>query len=285
MNPMKDQNIPQPDNTAVRTALWRALHVQTDDAPHILEDEVGLQLIAPEEDWQERPDMKYTQRLRASIVARSRFIEEVMIRESEKGIQQYVILGSGLDTFAQRRQEIASQLQIFEIDQPETLAWKQKRLTETGYGLPGNLHFVPVDFEVSSWWNELIKAGFNPGKPAVIACTGVTLYLTKDAIISTLKQIAALAPGSTLAMAFYLPIELLDEEDQPMQEIAEKGAREAGTPFVSFFTPSEVLFLAQSAGFDHAEIISTSNIRNLYFSGRTDGLIPASGEIFLLAST
>lgn len=285
MNPMKDQNIPQPDNTAVRTALWRALHVQTDDAPHILEDEVGLQLIAPEKGWQERPDMKYTQRLRASIVARSRFIEEVMIRESEKGIQQYVILGSGLDTFAQRRQEIASQLQIFEIDQPETLAWKQKRLAETGYGLPGNLHFVPVDFEVSSWWNELIKAGFNPGKPAVIACTGVTLYLTKDAIISTLKQIATLAPGSTLAIAFYLPIELLDEEDQPMQEIAEKGACEAGTPFVSFFTPSEVLFLAQSAGFDHAEIISTSDIRSLYFSGRTDGLIPASGEIFLLAST
>lgn len=282
---MKDQNIPQPDNTALRTALWRGLHVQIDNAPHVLEDEVGLQLIAPEEGWQERPDMKYTKRLRASIVARSRFIEDVMIRESKKGIQQYIILGSGLDTFAQRRQDIASQLHIFEIDQPETLDWKQKRLTETGYGLPENLHFVPVDFEGSSWWNELIKAGFNPEKPAVVACTGVTLYLTKDAIISTLKQIATLAPGSTLAMAFYLPIELLDEEDQPMQEMAEKGARESGTPFVSFFNPSEVLFLAQEAGFDRSEIISTSHIRDLYFSDRTDELMPASGEVFLLATT
>lgn len=277
---MKDQNIPQPDHTALRTALWRGLHVQIDDSPHILEDEVGLQLIAPEEGWQERPDMKYTKRLRASIVARSRFIEDVMISESKKGIQQYIILGSGLDTFAQRRQDIASQLHIFEIDQSETLAWKQKRLTETGYELPENLHFVPVDFERSTWWDELLKAGFNPDKPAVVACTGVTLYLTKDAIISTLKKIATLAPGSTLAMAFYLPIELLEEEDQPMQEMAEKGARESGTPFVSFFSPDEVLFLCQNIGFCTAEIISTSKIRYLYFSDRTDGLTPASGEFF-----
>ena len=63
------------------------------------------------------------------------------------------------------------------------------------------------------------------------------MYLTKDAIISTLQQIATLATGSTLAMTFYLPMELLDEEDKPLQLIAEEGAREAGTPFVSFFMP------------------------------------------------
>ena len=54
----------QPDNTAVRTALWRALHTQEDARPFILEDEIGLQLIAPPSDWQQRPDMKYTKRLR-----------------------------------------------------------------------------------------------------------------------------------------------------------------------------------------------------------------------------
>jgi methyltransferase (TIGR00027 family) len=125
---METHNHPQPDNTAVRTALWRALHIQADAQPHILEDEIGLQLVNPEEGWQERPDMKYTQRLRASIVARSRFIEDVMIREIEKGTQQCVILGAGLDTFAQRKSGSPSTVQIFEIDQPETLAWKQKRL-------------------------------------------------------------------------------------------------------------------------------------------------------------
>jgi methyltransferase (TIGR00027 family) len=281
----QNRKIFEPDNTAVRTALWRALHIQVDANPLILEDDIGLKLIAPPEDWQQRPDMKFTKRLRASIVARSRYIEDFVTEQCRLGISQYVILGAGLDTFAQRRRDIASRLHLYEIDQPDTLTWKRQRLVELGFGIPGYLHFVPVNFETSSWWKELLKAGFDIRKPAVVACTGVTLYLTKEAIISTLKQIATLASGSTLAMTFYLPIGLLDEEDKPMQEIAEKGARAAGTPFVSFFTPNEILDLARETGFKEAKTISTSELEKLYFSGRTDNLTPASGEVFLLATT
>lgn len=50
----------QPDNTAVRTALWRALHVLIDDKPFVIEDKIGYELIKPETGWQDRPDMKYT---------------------------------------------------------------------------------------------------------------------------------------------------------------------------------------------------------------------------------
>jgi len=274
-----------PDNTAVRTALWRALHLQVDAKPYIIEDEVGLKLVAPEDGWQERPDMKYTKRLRASTVARARFVEDLIIEQSHKGIDQYIILGAGLDTFAQRRSDVSSKLQIYEIDQPDTLAWKQQRLTGLGLGVPDNLHFVPVDFEVSSWWEQLLKAGFDTNKPAVIACTGVSLYLTKEAIIDTLKQIATLAAESTLAMTFYLPIALLDDEDKPMQEMAEKGARASGTPFVSFFAPDEILDMAKNAGFKSSKTISTRDMEQSYFKDRTDGLLPASGEVFLVATT
>src|SRR5206468_7374734 len=124
-------------------------------------------------------------------------------------------------------------------------------------------------------WEQLLKAGFNTNKPAVIACTGVSLYLTKEAIIATLNKIATLAADSKLAMTFYLPMELLDEEDKPMQAIAEKGARAAGTPFVSFFAPDEILKLAHAAGFKEAETISTKDMGQLYFTNRTDGLLPA----------
>jgi methyltransferase (TIGR00027 family) len=281
----QNKKISQPDNTAVRTALWRALHVQVDAKPYILEDEIGLKLIAPPANWKERPDMKFTKRLRASIVARARFIEDLIIEQSKQGINQYVILGAGLDTFAQRRPEIASQLHIYEIDQTGTQIWKQQRLIELGLDVPEWLHFVSVDFEISSWWKQLLKAGFDTSKPAVVACTGVSLYLTKEAIIATLNQIAKLAPGSTLAITFYLPIELLDKEDRPMQEIAEKGAHAAGTPFVSFFAPNEIITLAQQAGFISVKTISTKDMEELYFKNRSDNLLPASGEIFLLATT
>lgn len=281
------KKIAAPDNTAVRTALWRALHVLIDEEPLILKDETGLKLIAPDADWQQRPDMhpEFTKRLRASIVARSRFIEELVIEQSKKGTGQYVILGAGLDSFAQRQQGIASQLQVYEIDQPATQTWKQQRLNELSFGIPGWLHFVSVNFETASWWEELLKSGFNTNKPAVVACTGVSLYLTREAIISTLKQIATLAPGSTLAMTFYLPMELLDEADKPLQQIAEKGAREAGTAFISFFTPSEIIALAKQAGFKEIKTVSTKDMEQLYFRNRTDNFLPASGEVFLVATT
>jgi methyltransferase (TIGR00027 family) len=282
-----EQKIMEPDNTAVRTALWRALHLEVDGKPPIIEDDLGLRLVAPDAGWRERPHMhpEFTKRLRASIVARARFIEDLIIDQSAHGIQQYVILGAGLDTFVQRRPDIASKLQVFEIDQPSTLAWKQKRLIDIGYNIPDYLHFVPVDFEATSWLEELLKSKFNANKAAVVVCTGVTLYLTREAIVSTLKQIASLATGSQLAMTFYLPLALMDEEDKPLQQIAEKGAREAGTPFVSFFAPHEVLALAKEAGFKEARVFSTKEMEQTYFKDRADQLLPASGEVFLLAAT
>src|SRR5438132_1190296 len=76
-----------PDSTAVRVALWRALHVQLDAPPHVLEDEIGLRLAAPEEGWRRRPDMDpdATSPFRASIGARSRFIEDLGVERAAPG--------------------------------------------------------------------------------------------------------------------------------------------------------------------------------------------------------
>jgi O-methyltransferase involved in polyketide biosynthesis len=111
---MNPEDNATPDSTAVRVALWRALHVEVDPPPHVLEDEVGLKLVAPDEGWRRRPDMDpdFTRLFRVAIVARARFIEDLVVEQAGRGICQYVILGAGLDTFAQRRQEIASRLRV-----------------------------------------------------------------------------------------------------------------------------------------------------------------------------
>src|SRR5437763_16196247 len=107
--------MPAPDETAVRVALWRALHVEVDSPPHVLEDVVGLKLVAPDEGWRSRPDMgPFTKAFRASIVARGRFIEDLVAEQVARGVGQYVILGAGLDTFAQRRPARTSRLLVFE---------------------------------------------------------------------------------------------------------------------------------------------------------------------------
>jgi methyltransferase (TIGR00027 family) len=203
-----------------------------------------------------------------------------------QGINQYVILGAGLDTFAQRRPDLASKLQIFEIDQPETQDWKRRRLTELGFGIPDNLHFVPVNFEAGdSWPEKLIANGFDVTKPAIIASTGVSLYLTKEANLMTLRQIATLAPGSILAMTFILTLDLIDAEERAQHQMVYERARAAGTPFISFFSPSEIMELAREAGFKTAKHISRDDIIQRYFTGRSDGLRPSSGEEFLIATT
>ncbi|MCX4639064.1 class I SAM-dependent methyltransferase [Streptomyces platensis] len=285
---MTDKQTGAPDSTAVRTALWRALHVQVDPPPHVLDDEIGLQLAAPDGNWRRRPDMDphATSALRAAIVARSRFIEDLIAEQADRGVTQYVILGAGLDTFAQRRPEITSRLQVFEVDQPSPQAWKRHRLVELGYDIPDWLHLVPVDFEASGdWLKQLGAAGFDASQPAVIVSTGVTMYLTKDATAATLRQISALAPGSMLAMTFLLPTELLDDADRPGLRASKEGARASGTPFISFYTPPEILALAREAGFEDARHLSGASLAHRYFADRTDGLRPTSGEDILLAAT
>jgi O-methyltransferase involved in polyketide biosynthesis len=200
-----------PEGTAERVALWRAMHVQVDPPPHVLEDEIGLRLAAPDDGWRRRPDMDpaATSGFRAAIVARARFLEDLVTAAAGRGVTQYVILGAGLDTFAQRRPEVAA----------------------------------------------------------------------------TLRQIARLAPGSTLAMTFLLPAPLLDDADRSGLQASEQGARASGTPFISFYTPADMLDLAREAGFSDVRHVPGSSLAQRYFSERPDGLRPSSGEDLLVAST
>ena len=284
---MADEQIAEPDHTAVRVALWRAMHVRADAPPHVLEDEIGLRLAAPADGWQDRPDMNpvFTSGFRAAIVARARFIEDLVAERAGRGTGQYVLLGAGLDTFAQRRQDLASRLVVFEVDQPGTQAWKRQRLIDLGYGIPQWLRLVPVNFEEgASWQAGVAKAGFDAARPAVVTSTGVSMYLTREANLATLRDLAALAPGSTVAMTFLLPLDLVDERDREGWIMSQNGARSSGTPFISFFTPDEFLDLARAAGFSDVRHVSGRDLGDRYLAGRADGLRMSTGEDFLVAT-
>jgi len=145
---------------------------------------------------------------------------------------------------------------------------------------------VPVDFEAGdAWWDRLAASGFDARRAAVVASTGVSMYLTRDAVVATLRQVAGLASGSTLVMSFMLPIELVDPEVRPGVERAAEGARGSGTPFISFFTPIEMLALAREAGFKEVEHVSAAMLAERYFASRTDGLRPPRQSEELLVAT
>lgn len=285
--PVNHSSKVEPDSTAVRVALWRALHVQVDPPPHVLEDEIGMQLIEPKDDWRSRPNMSpFTRPFRASIVARARFIEDLVAEQAAQGVEQYVILGAGLDSFAQRRTELASQMLVFEIDRPGPQAWKQQRLIELGFGIPPYLRLVPVDFEAQeSWRQRLTTAGFDTKRPTIVAATGLSMYLTRDANRALLHEVATLAPQTVFVMSFMLPIEMAEPEVRPGIERAAAGAKANGTPFLSFFTPEQMLSLAREGGFSKVQHISAAALTQRYFAGRTDGLrLPNNSEELLVAT-
>ena len=121
---------------------------------------------------------------------------------------------------------------MFEIDQQSQQTWKRQRLIELGFGVPPWLRLVSVDFAAGdAWWRSLATAGFDASQPAIVACAGVSMYLTKVAIAATLRHVAALASGSTLAMSFLLPLELADSAVRPGVRQAEEGARASGKLF------------------------------------------------------
>ena len=112
------------------------------------------------------------------------------------------------------------------------------------------------------------------------------MYLTREAIAAMLRQTATLAPGSTFAMTFLLPLEFADPDIRPGLERAAKGARASGTPFISFFTPPEMLNFARESGFRKVEHVSATQLTERYFATRTDGLRPPkNGEELLIATT
>ena len=283
-----DDQTPTPDSTAVRVALWRAIHVQVDPPPHVLEDEIGLQLAAPEEDWRQRPDMdpQATSGFRAAIVARARFIEDLVVEQAAHGVGQYVILGAGLDTFAQRRPEIASRLHVFEVDPPGPQAWKRQRLVDLGYGIPDWLHLVPVDFEAGGdWQQQLDRRRFRP-QPA----GGLRLY-RRQHVHHQRSHCRHAAPDRRARPRLHVrhdvpPAHRARRARGPSRTRDERSRRAKIRHAVhQLLRPEEMLALAREAGFKDAQHVSGTSYASRYFAGRTDGLRPSSGEDLLVATT
>jgi methyltransferase (TIGR00027 family) len=284
-----------PDVTAVITALWRRAHMLLDKEPHVFEDDVGFRLAnIPDvleaagfpagEGWLDHPAMR-ARPWRAPVVARARFVEDLVVERVGTGVAQFVILGAGLDTFALRHAEVDDGPLVFEVDQPATQRWKQARLRSLGLPVPRSLRFASFDLESGgSWVAAVVGVGFDPSQPAVVASTGLTQYVTEDTVRRTMRDVARLARSTTYVTTFILPLEVVDPRDRGLVAMTAQISGTRGTPWLSSFTPDQFLRLAEDSALRDATIISHVALTDRYFSGRRDALRPCSGEHLLIAS-
>jgi methyltransferase (TIGR00027 family) len=132
--------------------------------------------------------------------ARQTFFDHVAERQLP-GMAQFVVLGAGFDTRCYRL-PAESRARCFEVDTPQTQAVKRRLLEQTGVDTL-RVTFVAADFEKGDWLEQLVQAGFDPEKPALFLWEGVTMYLERAAVESTLRKIAGTAPGSVVAFDYF----------------------------------------------------------------------------------
>ena len=131
----------------------------------------------------------------AIVLLRNRWHEELLARALADGVDQVVLLGAGYDTTGLRLE--LGDARLFEVDAAPTQQSKREIIRRKQLPTRADITYVPCDFERDSLPQRLIEAGFDPGKPALIAWWGVSFFLTEQAVRATVRDVAELsAPGS-----------------------------------------------------------------------------------------
>ena len=215
---------------------------------------------------------------------RARFVDEEVERAVHRGVDQYVVLGAGLDSFAWRRSDLTTRLDVYEVDHPATQEWKRARVDDAGLGWPPRLHAAAVDFALGDGFAQpLVDAGFDPTRPSIWSWLGVVVYLPLEAVGAGLRSVGSLAaPGSRLITSYTVPRELMDADALEFDDLARAASAADGEPHVTFLTPDAMEALARAAGWPSVESIDPLSFAP-WFEHRRDGLRPVSYEWILVA--
>ncbi|GGP16917.1 class I SAM-dependent methyltransferase [Oceanobacillus neutriphilus] len=283
--------------TSLISAFGRAYHSKY-DTPKIFDDFIAKDFITQKEfsdirenmiggiqffnaqianEFQNDPEeiLKWITQVQLSPtpLARAAYCENVLFHEISQGVEQYVILGAGLDTFCFRYPNLNNSLEIFEVDHPATQNFKKGRLAEANYQIPDNLHFISADFTKNFTVQNLIEEGFNTDKKTLFSLLGVSYYLTKGEIASLIDKLFAKIPSGSSIVFDYADENLFIEKGlsnrvQNMVQLASAS----GEPMKSCFTYDEIDILLKNLGLLIDEHLSPAAINEKFFRNRTDYL-------------
>ncbi len=138
------------------------------------------------------------------VTARTKFFDDLFIKEVRKNLPQVVFLGAGYDTRSIRFQNEIGETRIFELDVPTTQNLKLKLLKKNKIDKPENITFVPINFDQDDLKQVLLKAGFDDAKKTLFIWEGVTMYLTDDAVNKTLSFIRNTTKKGSIVAFDYL---------------------------------------------------------------------------------
>lgn len=256
----------QPSRTARAAAVHRAAH-QTMEQGAIFSDPLALRILG--EDGRREvsesivsPDARA---MRLFIAVRTRIAEDALRAAVGRGVRQLVVLGAGLDTFAYRH-PFGATLCVFEVDHPDTQAWKRAEIRAAHIALPQGVQFVSVDFEQESLAAKLALAGFDPQRPVFFTWLGVVPYLAETAVWQTLAFIAGLAGGAEVVFDYSDPPATLSADLARVHEARAARVTAMGEAWKSYFDATQLAARLRSLGFSEIEDLDPPEIRSRFFS-------------------
>jgi methyltransferase (TIGR00027 family) len=287
-----------PSRTALATSLMRALHSRRDPSP-LLDDPWGDRLVPESErdrfcqrilarmdsDAQAAAlrspgsildDFFLTNVAYPGVVIRSRYTEDALREATKRGTRQYVLIGAGFDSFALRRPAFSEALEIFEIDHPATQAFKIERIRDCGISLPSSVHFVSADLATEDLAAALARSSFRKAEPAFFSWLGVTVYLTPEANLATLRAVANLgAPGSELVFTYVDQIEFDSDGSRSPGHANARAAAMMGEPYLSGFDPKEIANDLMHVGLELIEDLDGPKMSERYRRTAANALKPS----------
>ena len=235
--------------TAEAAAALRAWGAMTPEGRAVFHDEHALRLTSRV--WRARLKnptqrkllmeglLRWMQPIAHQVLARSHHAERRLQAAVAAGVQQYVIVGAGLDSFHWRRPSWAKSLTVFEVDHPATQAMKRARCAASA--LLGEPQWVACNFERESVATALARSAYNPEQPAFFAWLGVTHYLKPAATEATLAALADVsAPGSELVFDYSVPPAAIGLRDLPLAAGLGLLTAVLGEPLVGGLKPTTI---------------------------------------------
>lgn len=178
-------------------------------------------------------------------VCRTKYIDDLVKKALDNGIDQLVILGAGFDTRSFRILE-GNRVKIFEIDLPEIQDKKKLMLKKHIEILPDNIIYIPIDFNTQLLDVSLMDKGLNYSKPIFFIWEGVTQYITEQAVDKTLKFISNAAQGSEVVFTYVLKSFIDGSENNQTANTMISLLKADNNPFCFGLNPSDTTsFLSQ----------------------------------------
>ena len=223
------------------------------------------------------------------LISRTRFIDDLIEKSAKEGIEQYVILGAGYDSRANRL-NLPPSLKIFEVDQPEVSDIKLSKLPKDLPNLE-NITYVNVDFSYQSLSEQLLTAGFDQTKSTIFTLEGVSQYITKEAVSSTIQELSLITKDARSIFFMSYVDELLKKDPaacfgkgypNPTKKanLIQTLSAKVGEPWISFYRDEEVESILAENDYAIKENVTLEDLNSLYFS--PVGRVLPENQIFKL---